>query len=199
MNIVSSSFGKDSTAMIHLLLENNIHIDKVMYFESGWDFPQMEDHIKLVVENTGIDLIKIRYYRYFDEMLKHYGWPHKSGGWCVRCKINTCLKYFRGAHGTCEFIGFTTDELKRTKSAEMKKRKWSIKFPLIDYGFSEKDALNYCKSLGYHWNGLYDVFNRVSCFCCPKAGKKRIEELKQYYPELYLRWKQMYNKSLNLA
>ena len=50
------------------------------------------------------------------------------------------------------------------------------------------DALAYCRSLGYHWDGLYDIFNRVSCFCCPKAGKKRIKKLRVYFPKLYKRY-----------
>jgi PP-loop superfamily ATP-utilizing enzyme len=88
-------------------------------------------------------------------------------------------------HGTEECIGFTTDELQRTERPALRKKKWKVRFPLIEYGLSESDCLSYCKSLGYTWDGLYDVFSRVSCFCCPKAGEKRIDKLKTYFPELY--------------
>jgi len=84
--IIASSFGKDSTATIHLMLEHNERISNIIYFESGWDFPQMEDHIALVEKNTGIKAIRVRYYRHFEELLGRYGWPHGSGGWCVRCR-----------------------------------------------------------------------------------------------------------------
>ena len=188
--IASTSFGKDSTAMIHLMLEHGERIDTLMYFETGWDFPQMEAHIEKVEKNTGIKTIRVRYYRYFNELLKCWGWPHPAGSWCVRCKINTCNQLVRGLHGTTECIGFNTDEIHRTKRKSMQK-KWQVRFPLIEYGYSGKMALEYCYSLGYDWDGLYKVFNRVSCFCCPTAGQKRIEELKQYYPDLYQKYLEM--------
>lgn len=189
--IISSSFGKDSTAMIHLMLEKGEQIDKIIYFESGWDFLQMEAHIQQVERNTGIKTIRVRYYRHFNELLSHYGWPHTSGGWCVDCKIKTCNKIIRALKGTTECIGFTTDEIKRTKRSGLLKKKWNVRFPLIEYGLSEADALEYCKSFGYGWGGLYNVFDRVSCFCCPKAGRKRIDKLKENFPELYKRYLKM--------
>ena len=186
--IVSSSFGKDSTAMIHLMLEHGEQIDEVMYFETGWDFPQMEEHIHQVERNTGIKAIRIRHYRHFNELLRRWGWPHKSGGWCVACKRDGCMKLFRAVHGTVQCIGYSISEIHRTLRPDLKKNKWPIRFPLIEYGFSESDSLKYCRSLGYTWDGLYDVFNRVSCFCCPKAGPKRIDQLKANFPDLYQRY-----------
>jgi len=143
------------------------------------------------VANTGIKLIRVRYYRHFDELLGRWGWPHPKGGWCVDAKIKTCNKLFRGLHGTVENIGFTTDEIRRTKRPALKKKKWQVRFPLIECGFSEADCLSYCRSLGYDWGGLYDVFNRVSCFCCPKAGGKRIDQLRANFPDLYERYLKM--------
>lgn len=189
--ILSTSFGKDSTAMLHLMLEKGEPINEVIYFESGWDFPQMETHINKVEQNTGIRTVRIRNYRYFDELLSLYGWPHPSGGWCAARKIDNCTKIIRALEGTVECIGFTTNEINRSKKPTLQKKKWRVRFPLIEYGFSETDALAYCKSLGYHWDGLYDVFNRVSCFCCPKAGQKRIDKLKYNFPDLYERYLKM--------
>lgn len=33
--ILATSFGKDSTAMVHSMLESGEQIDKMIYFESG--------------------------------------------------------------------------------------------------------------------------------------------------------------------
>jgi len=87
--------------------------------------------------------------------------------------------------GNVECIGYSSDEIHRTKRPEIQKKKWQIRYPLIENNFSGKDALKYCRSLGYDWDGLYNVFNRVSCFCCPKAGQKRIDKLKANFPGLY--------------
>lgn len=186
--IVSSSFGADSTAMLHLMLEKGIQIDEVMFFDTEWDFPEMESHIALVEKNTGIRTVHLRNYRRFDELLSRWVWPDKSGGWCVARKITACNRFFRGVKGTTECIGFNTDECHRCERPEIKKKKWHVRFPLIEHGFSKVDVLNYCKSLGYDWGGLYDVFSRVSCFCCPKAGQKRLDKLRYHFPYLYERY-----------
>ena len=194
-HIVSFSGGKDSTAMLHVLLSQGVTIDKVIYFETEWDFPQMENHLKLVTEKTGLPIVKIRYYRYFNEQLACYGWPKSAGGWCAAIKHQTCLKYIRGLAGgnadKVEYIGFSADEIKRTQTKWMQDRKWEVKFPLIEAGMSELDSLEYCKKLGYHWDGLYNVFSRVSCFCCPKGGKTKRRLTEEHYPELMEEWRRL--------
>lgn len=187
-NIVAASFGKDSTAMIHLLLEHGERIDEVMFFETGWDFPEMEIHIAQVVKNTGIKPVRLRHYRHFDELLGRWGWPDPAGGWCVDCKIKACNQFFRSIHGTIECIGFTTDEVYRTKPLSTNRKTWPVRYPLIEYGFSQVNTLKYCRALGYTWSGLYDTFRRVSCFCCPKAGPNRVDILRTKFPALYNRY-----------
>lgn len=189
INIVSYSGGKDSTAMLHMLLEQGVKIDKIICFECEWDFPQMNNHLKLVEKNTGLQIIRVRYYRHFNEQLAVYGWPKSAGGWCTACKHITCVKYIRFLKGDkTEYIGFSADEVHRTQTKWMKERKWPVKFPLIEAGMSETDSLAYCKNLGYDWDGLYDVFDRVSCFCCPKGGKAKREKIRLNYPVLWKRW-----------
>lgn len=184
-NVVPISGGKDSTAVLHLLLEQGVHIDEVVCFECDWDFPEMANQLRLIEQNTNISIVRIRSYRYFNELLRRWGWPHPSGGWCVDCKYKACNQFFRAVKGEVEYIGFSVDEKHRTERPYIKKKKWEVRYPLIELGMTGADALAYCYSLGYHWDGLYDIFNRVSCFCCPKAGKKRIEKLKAYRSDLY--------------
>jgi len=176
--------------MLHLLLEQGVPIDKVVCFECEWDFPQMDKHLKLVEEKTGIQIVRVRYYRHFNEQLAVYGWPKSAGGWCTACKHDTCSKYCRYIKGEkIEYIGFSADEIKRTQTGWMLNRKWPVWFPLIEAGMGEAGSLRYCKSLGYDWDGLYDVFDRVSCFCCPKGGKSKREKVRQCYPDLWEKWK----------
>ena len=191
-HVVSFSGGKDSTAMLHLLLEQGVPVSRVLYFETEWDFPQMRAHLDMVTAKTGLRITRIRNYRYFEELLALWGWPKSSGGWCTACKRDNCVKYIRGIKGEkTEYIGYSADEQKRADGEGMKKRRWPVRFPLIDAGMGEADSLAYCKRLGYHWDGLYEVFDRVSCFCCPKGGKAKRRLIRDNFPILEQEWQRL--------
>lgn len=66
-------------------------------------------------------------------------------------------------------------------------------YPLIDFGFTEKQALEYCYKHGFNWDGLYENLARVSCYCC---DQKRIGELKWIYNERPDIWKELLNMQL---
>jgi hypothetical protein len=86
------------------------------------------------------------------------------------------------------FIGFASDELERVDSISQKQKSYQRRFPLIEYGIDEKEALKYCKYLGYHWSGLYDIFPCVSCYCCPLQPLDELRKLRVHFPKL---WRQM--------
>ena len=60
---------------------------------------------------------------------------------------------------------------------------------------TEKDCLNYCYSKGYDWGGLYKLFDRVSCWCCPlkRIGEKK--KLYKHFPELWNKLKEWESKT----
>jgi 3'-phosphoadenosine 5'-phosphosulfate sulfotransferase (PAPS reductase)/FAD synthetase len=124
-------------------------------------------------------------------MLSRWGWPHKSGGWCVARKTQTCNKAIRALKGTVECIGYTINEKHRAEKPSLLEKKWQVRFPLIEEGWTSTDALDFCKDLEYDWGGLYEHFSRVSCFCCPKAEKTRVSTLEKHFPELYKQYMNM--------
>ncbi|MCI8999658.1 MAG: hypothetical protein HFJ26_01675 [Clostridia bacterium] len=77
--------------------------------------------------------------------------------------------------------GIAVDEQKRIQKENNKHKL----LPLVEWSMKEKDCLEYCYKKGFFWKEnnirLYDVLDRVSCWCCSNKNNK---ELKNYY--LYL-------------
>lgn len=47
-HIVSFSGGKDSTAMLLMMLEKEMQIDDIVFMDTGVEFPEMYEHIEKV-------------------------------------------------------------------------------------------------------------------------------------------------------
>jgi 3'-phosphoadenosine 5'-phosphosulfate sulfotransferase (PAPS reductase)/FAD synthetase len=192
-NVVSLSGGKDSTAMLHMMLERGENIHSAVFFDTGWEFPEMAAHIDLVEQKTGVKLIRLKSKQPFEYWMYDrikakgkrqgevgYGWPNNFDRWCTELKTREILKYKRKIKGSADCVGFAADEVHRVKPGK--------RYPLIEYGMTEKDAIKYCRSLGYNWGGLYDIFDRVSCWCCPLQSLKDLRKLRKFRPEL---WQQL--------
>ena len=54
--IISLSGGKDSTAMMHMMIENNESIHSIVFFDTGWEFPAMYDHLNLIEQKTELKI-----------------------------------------------------------------------------------------------------------------------------------------------
>lgn len=65
-------------------------------------------------------------------------------------------------------------------------------------GITEADALQYCYTKGFVWHEdgvrLYELLDRVSCWCC---GNKNLKELKNMYLYLPWYWKKLKELQLN--
>ena len=53
---------------------------------------------------------------------------------------------------------------------------------------TEADCLQYCYDRGFDWDGLYNYFSRVSCWCCPLQSLKDLKQLYRHFPE---QWEQL--------
>jgi hypothetical protein len=69
------------------------------------------------------------------------------------------------------------------------------RYPLIEYGVDEKEALAICKKYGFEWGGLYDHFRRVSCFCCPLQRLSELRVLRREFPD---QWSVMMEMDKNI-
>jgi len=185
--IVSFSGGKDSTAMLLRMVELDYEIDEIVFFDTGWEFPAMYEHIEQVEKYIGRKITRLHPKHSFDELLVRYGWPKPFARWCTCRKADALKKkQWRGNH----YVGIAIDERHR-----IGKNKNGYIHPLVEWGWTEADCLDYCRSKGFAWGGLYNHFTRVSCFCCPLQSVYGAESLYRNYPQLWKRLKEMDQKS----
>lgn len=159
---VSFSGGKDSTAMLLRMMEIGEHIDEVINVDTGMEFPAMYDHIADIrrrVEAQGIKFTTLRNDKTFEYIMLRqeiksgkfgthygYGWPTPVIRWCTRhMKLDLLKKHFRDLRDRFEVIqciGLAADELTRlSRPANMEP---GHRHPLVEWGWSEEDCLNYC-------------------------------------------------------
>lgn len=208
-NVLSLSGGKDSTAMLLLMLERGEDIAAVAYFDTGWDFPEIREHIDKLEAYIGQKIVRLRPRQSFDDMLTRlpyrarkegldevgYGWPASYRRWCTAYKVQAldaftnALTFRYGPLAKC--IGLAADEEARVKRHKSKLKYVSLRYPLVEYGVTEADALSVCKRHGFFAGGVYDHFARVSCFCCPLQGRQDLLTLYKYYPDLWQRLEEM--------
>lgn len=199
--IASVSFGKDSLAMLLMLLEKNMPLDEVVFYDTGMEFQaiyNIRDKIKLLLQEKNIKFVELKpnydfEYKMFEKPVKHrdgttgkgYSWCGGVCRWGTTDKLKTIEKY---TNGNYEYIGIASDETTRIN----KKRKPNKIMPLVEWGMTEADCLAYCYSKGYNWleDGidLYSILDRVSCWCC---ANKNLKELKNYYTYLPTYWEKL--------
>ena len=161
--IASVSFGKDSLAMLLLLLEKNYPLYEVIFYDTGMEFQAIynirDKVVKILLENN-IKYTELKpkmsfEYTMLEKNVKHRNGTYSKGySWCGgRCrwgtneKNKTISKYLKEKYGNDyrEYIGIAYDELHRVKNDEHKI------YPLLELKMEEQDCLNYCYSKGYLW------------------------------------------------
>ena len=116
---------------------------------------------------------------------KGLGWSNPNYIWCRKyLKLSVIDRYLREKYGSdyISYIGIAYDEYDRYDEDFISGRK---RYPLIEWKVTELEALKGCYDLGYTWNGLYQRFFRVSCWCCPLQSIKDLYCLYSYYPDLW--------------
>lgn len=181
-NIVSLSGGKDSTAMLLILLEKKIKVDHIVFFDTGWEFPEMLEHIDKLEKYISREIIRLKPKIPFDKMFTKYGFASFNYRWCTGRKMNNINKFCRQHKPSTQWIGFSYDEADRIKKTI------GYCYPLIDWKVTEVDALKYCYEKGFNWDGLYKKLRRVSCWNCPLQPLKELKMLWLHFPDY---WKKL--------
>ena len=189
--VVSLSGGKDSTAMLLMMLERGEQVDEAVFFDGGWEFPEMYEHIDRLKNDVGVPITTLTPEHPFDWYMFEYviskgnhkgqvgkGFPRPFARWCTCIKNTTIGKWARSqGAGTVQCIGIAADENRPMKDG--------FRYPLVEWGVTESDALAYCLEHGYDCGGLYEHMDRASCWCCPLQSLKSARALRKFHPELW--------------
>lgn len=198
LHVVSLSGGKDSTAMLLRMVEEGWPIDHILFCDTGLEFPEMYDHIDKLEAYIGMPITRLKAQKTFEYyMLEHspkrknpeligkigLSWPGPRKRWCTALLkthvIDRHLADLAKGHEVIQYIGIAADEPGRIREKC---------YPLVEWDMTEADCLAYCKERGFDWDGLYDIFTRVSCWCCPLQSYDELRRLRTHFPEL---WKKL--------
>lgn len=201
-HIASCSNGKDSLAMVLRLIEEKYPLDEIVFYDTGMEFKAIYknwEDVKARAEACGIvcTLLKPANEFLFD-MLKrkvfnrdgsgyHYGYSWCGGvcRWGTTAKLKALDEYCERKNALC-YIGIAADETLRLE----KERKPYKLFPLADWKMTESDCLTYCREHNVDWVendtvDLYDILDRVSCWCCGNKNLWELYNIWKYLPDYW--------------
>lgn len=200
-HIVSLSGGKDSTAMLLRLLEEGKPVDIILFCDTGLEFDAMYRHIDKLEKYIGRPITRLKAehsfeYYFFDYMPKRrnpelkdnkgFSWAGPRNRWCTAVLktrvIDKYLNELKKDYEIVQYIGIAADEPKRIRD---------FIYPLVEWNMTEKDCLEYCRERGFDWEGLYDIFHRVSCWCCPLQSYDELRKLRKHFPDLWAKLRYM--------
>ena len=206
-HIASCSGGKDSVALVLMLIELGYPLDEVVFFDNGMEFRAIYDTMERMSEILSMHGIKYTVlhpdydfeYKMFDKPVNGRNGFHYGYSWCGgRCRWGTTdkLKYIRNhCKDAIQYVGIAADEPQRFEKAKHENKV----MPLVEWGMTEADCLAYCNSKGFFWveNGipLYNILDRVSCWCCANKNLKELKNIYTFLPEYWERLKCLQSKT----
>lgn len=208
---VSLSGGKDSTCTLILMIEKGMPIDAVITADTGMEFPEMYSHLakldNYLHQERGIHITILRHPRSFEWMMFNEpkrkprclenrarlgippygnGWPGMKVRWCTgQMKthlIKKEVKRLNKEKNALHYVGIAADEAWRCKGE---------RYPLVEWGITEAEALQICYDRGFDFGGLYEIYHRTSCWCCPFQRIDELRKLRDHHPELWVRLRGM--------
>lgn len=210
--VASCSCGKDSLAMVLTLIEKECPLDCVVFVDLGKEFNSIYDtwdKLTAILDKHNIMYKRLTLNYSFDYYFSEhevktrdnsfkcgYSWCGGRTRWGTRLKSTLINNFYKSKfcdEVICEYVGIAKDELERVQF----KRGKNVKiYPLILWGMTENDCLTKCYKNGFTYleaNGvqLYQVLDRVSCYCCRNKNLKELKAIYKNLPDYWDKLKQM--------
>ena len=203
------SGGKDSVGMTDLIIKKGMPLDEIVFVAIEKEFPQEKEmRHKLISkwQHEGKECTVLKTEDTFDNWFygkvtrgesegKKRGFPLVAFScyWTREAKVKPIQNYLKElGNDYIQYIGYAIDE-KSTKRQKIIKRYLEGSgdpthgYPLIDWNMQEIDCREYCEKEGI-LNPLYDYFERLGCFLCPKQGDESLKKLQRCFPD---QWKEL--------
>lgn len=206
----SVSFGKDSLAMLFMLIERGYPLGEVVFYNCGMEFEPIyttRNKVLGILKNLNISytelypkvpflytMLEIPIKKKGTDIIDRYGYSWCGGmcRWGTSQKITALKKHTKEGW---DYVGIAADEQHRFNKGVRPNRI----LPLAKWGVTEKEALHYCYGLGFTWeeNGykLYDLLDRVSCWCCWNKNLKELFNMYQFLPHYWEKLKDLQSKT----
>lgn len=201
--IASLSYGKDSIAMLEVIKQNNLPLDRIVHVEImatpaiHGDLPPMiefkERADKIIKERYGIDVEHLHNDKCFTDILfkqtrsgKHYSYPSRKSNWCNSQLKMKLLNGFKGEKYV-QYVGIACDE-----PCRLERLKGTNKIaPLAEYGWTEKMAYDFCIDNNLLSPIYTDENTRGGCWFCYNQNLNQLRFLRKNYPtywKMLLEW-----------
>lgn len=215
--VANCSFGKDSLAMVLLLMEKGYPLDEVIFYDTEMEFQSIYHNcsrLEQILTETNIkftilkDLLPFRFRAFEKEIHSKNGTTKYGYDWCggirrwgTSGKLSAISKHYKENYGDeviVEYVGIAADERNRVEKYRRKRNKTIKLYPLVEWGMTEQDCLEYCYHHGWNWqeNGhnLYEILDRVSCWCCANKNQREIRNIITYLPDYWEKIKEYEQK-----
>lgn len=211
--VLSLSGGKDSTALGLEWLKRHQQdpitypLHEVIACDTGMEFPAMYEHLdrlEQIFTDAGIKFTRLKSEKSFEFLMfdhwpnfrenskfhnQGFSWPSFQSRWCTTLLkteiIDGYVKQLRGQYTVIQLIGLAADEKERLQKKNNQQP--NHRHPLADWGWTEAYCLHYCYDRGFDWGGLYKIFHRASCWCCPLQSLEELRNLRKHFPDLWER------------
>ena len=193
-SVVMFSGGKDSLVVKDLA--RRAGIKKAVYIKSPLEFKQT---IKYVESFPDVDIIGFN--KNFFELCRKLCIPSRRMKWCCTVyKLTPIAIYNRKNKIKYNIRGVRREESRNRENYDEigdNKFQWTTIDPILNW--TDKDVWRYIKKYKLPINPLYQLVNRVGCWCCPFNSKKEWGAARDLMHSEYQQFKELINEfSLNI-
>jgi phosphoadenosine phosphosulfate reductase len=201
---VAFSGGKDSLAVLGLMLEEFGGNFSIFFNNTGIEFPETIEYVeemKKELEKRGVGVIVADAKDNFWHGINVFSPPGRDYRWC--CKVAklgpitlTIKKHY--PQGVLMFVGQRKYEsIQRARQPRIWKNPWVPNeigaSPIFHWNALEVWLYIFSRKLKY--NPLYERrLDRIGCFLCPSSSLAEFQTLKEEKPELWKKWEKELEK-----